>query len=133
MMGAPYVAVFQLLVYGGAVVALFTVTVTLTSTRASQKLERELDAVWGMGALASLAIIVVAYALIRLRPFEVFRYAQFPITFAVASPANVIRQVSQFLWTYRSLDAIAQAFVLFTAALGSIALLRPGRRGGSGR
>jgi NADH-quinone oxidoreductase subunit J len=133
LMAAPYLAVFQLLVYGGAVVALFTVTVTLTGARVERRPGRRLDLVWATGALTSAALIVIVFLLIQRRPFDIFRYVRFPMTFVEASPTNVIQQVSQFLWKYRSLDVIAQAFVLFTAALGCIALLRPSRGGGTER
>ena len=36
LLGAPYVAVFQLLVYAGAVIALFTTTVMLTKRKEKQ-------------------------------------------------------------------------------------------------
>jgi NADH:ubiquinone oxidoreductase subunit 6 (subunit J) len=133
LMAAPYLAVFQLLVYGGAVVALFTVTVTLTGARAERRPGRRLDLVWAMGTITSAALIVIVFSLIQRRPFDIFRYVRFPMIFVEASPTNVIQQVSQFLWKYRSLDVIAQAFVLFTAALGCIALLRPSRGGGTER
>jgi hypothetical protein len=86
-----------------------------------------------MGTLTSAALIVIVSFLILRRPFDIFRYVRFPMIFVEASPTNVIQQVSQFLWKYRSLDVIAQAFVLFTAALGCVALLRPSRRGGTER
>lgn len=133
LMAAPYLAVFQLLVYGGAVVALFTVTVTLTGARTERRPGRRLDLVWAMGALASVALIVIVFSLIQTRPFDIFGYAPLSMIFIDASPTNVIQQVSQFLWKYRSLDVIAQAFVLFSAALGCIALLRPSRGGGTRR
>lgn len=36
LLGAPYVAVFQLIVYGGAVIVLFVAAVMLTARRSSQ-------------------------------------------------------------------------------------------------
>ncbi len=133
LMSAPFLAIFQLLIYGGAIVALFIVTVTLTGVRVPRVTVTKADPVWVMGAAVSVGILVLVYALIRLRPFQVFGYAQLPPLFAQASPSVVMQQVSQFLWGYRGLDLIGQAFVLFAAALGCIALLRPGSGGGTGR
>lgn len=125
LMSAPYLAVFQLLIYGGAIVALFIVTVTLTGARARSVRAARQDPVWVMGALISVAVLVLVYTMIRLRPFETLGYAQLPPVFVEASPAIVIQQVSHFLWKYRGLDLIAQGFVALAAALGCIALLRP--------
>ena len=133
LMSAPYLAIFQLLIYGGAIVALFIVTVTLTGARATQMTVHRGDPVWVIGTVVSVGILVLVYALIRVRPFQTFGYAQLPPLFAEASPSVVMQQVSQFLWSYRGLDLIAQAFVLVAAALGCIALLRPGSGGGAGR
>jgi NADH-quinone oxidoreductase subunit J len=133
LMSAPFVAIFQLLIYGGAIVALFIVTVTLTGARATQAGTGGRDGLWVMGTAVSAGIVVLVYALVRLRPFQTFAFAPLPPLFAPASPSVVMQQVSQFLWGYRGLDLIAQAFVLFAAALGCIALLRPGSGGGTGR
>jgi NADH:ubiquinone oxidoreductase subunit 6 (subunit J) len=133
LMSAPFLAVFQLLIYGGAIVALFIVTVTLTGARARSVRAARRDPVWVMGGLICVAVLVLAYTLIRLRPFQTLGYAQLPPAFAEASPSIVIQQVSHFLWKHRGLDLIAQGFVSLAAALGCIALLRPRHEGGSGR
>jgi hypothetical protein len=81
--------------------------------------------------VAGLAATVLATLIISLLileyAFPVFRYAG-----PRARPAEPIRnetaiigpQVSRFLWNYRVLDLIAQAFVLFAAAACCVALLR---------
>ncbi|MFQ5758691.1 MAG: hypothetical protein ACE5IF_03325 [Candidatus Bathyarchaeia archaeon] len=43
-------------------------------------------------------------------------------TFNLVEP--VIMETSEFLWTYRLIDMIAQAFVLFAAAACCVAVLR---------
>jgi len=128
LMSAPFLAVFQLLIYGGAIVALFIVTVSLTGARARSARAARRDPVWVMGALTCLAVLVLVHTLIQLRPFETLRYALLPPVFAEASPSIVTQQVSHFLWNYRGPDLIAQGFVALAAALGCIALLRPPHR-----
>jgi len=131
LMAAPYIAVFQLLIYGGAVVALFIVTVTLTATKGKRRANLKMDVTWGMGTVVSIAVILLILAVIQIRPFPIFRNVQYMVTFAEAFTSRVAENVSHLLWQERSSDLIAQAFVLFAAVLGCIALLRPGRKGGS--
>ena len=133
LMAAPYVALFQLLIYGGAIVALFIVTVTLTAAGAKQRASVRKDATWRAAVFVSIASILLILVLIRSRPFRLFGYAQHAVEFVEAFTATVDGDVSRFLWRHRTLDLIAQAFVLFSAALGCIALLRPGREGGRKR
>jgi len=127
-MSAPFLAMFQLLIYGGAIVALFIVTVALTGARARSVKAPGRDPLWVMGGLTCVAVLVLVYALIRLRPFETLGYAQLAPVFVEASPSIVMQQVSHFLWEYRGPDLIAQGFVALAAALGCIALLRPPHR-----
>jgi len=60
--------------------------------------------------------------------FPVFKYAE-PPTELVENETGIIGQkVSRFLWNYRVIDLIAQAFVLFAAAACCTALLRTEER-----
>ena len=75
------------------------------------------------GSLAALLTIAL-FALIALQsPFPVFKFASSSDRFI-----NVTQDIgpkdSVFMWTYRTLDLVAQAFVIFAAAAGSLALLR---------
>jgi hypothetical protein len=42
----------------------------------------------------------------------------------INTTGNIGPQDSSFMWTNRTLDLMAQAFVIFTAAAGSLAILR---------
>ncbi len=75
-----------------------------------------------MIALASLAVLTLQH------PFQAFGYAQVvdrlvPITVDVGSEGSL------FMWTYRSLDLIAQAFAIFAAAIACLAMLREDKEG----
>lgn len=50
---------------------------------------------------------------------------EFPI---LNSAETVKMETTEFLWTYRLIDLIAQAFVLFAAAACCVAILRAGEK-----
>lgn len=76
----------------------------------------------------SLAIVVLAIlvfsTIIVSYGFPTFKYA-LPSEELIEVEATAIGpEVGRFLWTNRSIDLIAQAFVLFAAAVCCLALLR---------
>jgi hypothetical protein len=73
-------------------------------------------------ALALLAIGVIVLT-ISQTPFPMFSSAPGPDRLVNAS-ANVGLNDSRFLWNNLPLDLLAQAFLIFAAAAGCLALLR---------
>jgi multisubunit Na+/H+ antiporter MnhB subunit len=43
---------------------------------------------------------------------------------SISTTQSIGQETSSFMWTYRNIDLIAQAFVLFAAAAGCLAILR---------
>ena len=73
---------------------------------------------------AVLAMIMLSMLIVE-HEFPVFKYAERISAELVENETAIIGQrVSQFLWNYRVMDLIAQAFVLFAAAACCMALLR---------
>jgi hypothetical protein len=79
-------------------------------------------AAFALIALASLAYIIVQH------PFEAFSYS-LPADRLVPISSDVGSEGSVFMWTYRSLDLIAQAFAIFAAAVACLAMLRVDKEG----
>lgn len=82
-----------------------------------------LDRITIAGSLAALVTIVLFALIIVQSPFPVFKFASSSDRFI-----NVTQDIgprdSVFMWTDRTLDLVAQAFVIFAAAAGSLAILR---------
>jgi hypothetical protein len=78
------------------------------------------------GLTTVILAILVFWMLIVEYDFVVFRYVDpDQIPELVENDTSIIGQeVSWFLWNYRVIDLIAQAFVLFAAAACCMALLR---------
>ncbi len=73
---------------------------------------------------AVLAMIMLSMLMVEYE-FPVFKYSERISAELVENETAIIGQkVSQFLWNYRVMDLIAQAFVLFAAAACCMALLR---------
>ncbi len=74
------------------------------------------------GVLAAmLAVSLVALAV--QHPFQVFGYGDVSGRLLPDS-ADLGPEASRFMWTYRGLDVIAQAFAIFAAAIACLAMLR---------
>ncbi len=125
LLRAPYVAVFQLLVYAGAVVALFVVIIMLTVGGRVEEETRRMDKIGAAGIFISAIAASLALMVIQSWSFPLFGYTSYEINFVRALADTVGKKVSHLLWTDRALDLIAQAFLLLTAALACLALLRP--------
>jgi multisubunit Na+/H+ antiporter MnhB subunit len=84
----------------------------------------EIDRIRVAGLTAAVLATLIFSTLIVEYEFPVFKYAE-PPTELVENETEIIGQkVSRFLWDYRVIDLIAQAFVLFAAAACCTALLR---------
>ena len=80
--------------------------------------------------LAGLTIMALAglisWMLIVGYDFPVFKYVDpdQPLELVEKDTAIIGQEVSRFLWGYRAIDLMGQAFVLFAAAACCMALLR---------
>lgn len=75
------------------------------------------------GALLALLVMAFLVIIIARDTFPIFGYALIPGHY-INVTQNVGPESSNFMWTYRNMDLIAQAFVLFAAAAGCLAMLR---------
>lgn len=82
----------------------------------------KIDGISVAGLLVSLFLVLVLAGFIVQNSFPAFLYAPSRKLVSVAQPLG--QAESDFIWTYRSTDLIAQAFVLFAAAAGCLAILR---------
>ena len=83
----------------------------------------KIDGISVAGLITSLFLVLVVAGLIAQNSFPAFLYA--PSNERLVSVTQPLGQAeSDFLWTYRNTDLIAQAFVLFAAAAGCLAILR---------
>jgi hypothetical protein len=70
-----------------------------------------------------LSLLVFSILVVR-HEFPAFEYATSTEEFVEIDMSRIGLEVSRFLWTYRLVDLIAQAFVLFVAAACCVAVLR---------
>jgi len=130
MMGAPMVSLFQLAIFAGAVVVFFVITVMLTS---GGDMEYDIDPSPLMNkktqlALTAIAVEVMITAALGLsldfpyRKYALDSIASLSITVGVYD--DITTAVSQFLWQVRGMDLIIQSFVILTAVICTIAMLK---------
>jgi len=75
----------------------------------------------GMFAVAVAAYIFISAIEHGLKPFE---YAVYPVENSLAwNETEIAQSVSQYLWSYRSMDIIALAFLLVIAAACCVLIL----------
>ncbi len=84
----------------------------------------EIDRIRLAGLTAVVLATLVFFMLILRYEFPAFDYADLSAELVEIEIARIGLEVSRFLWTYRLLDLIAQAFVLFAAAACCGAVLR---------
>ena len=70
-----------------------------------------------------LSVLIFSILIIR-HEFPAFEYATPSEELVKIDMGEIGSGVSRFLWTYRLVDLIAQAFVLFAAAACCVAVLR---------
>lgn len=80
----------------------------------------EIDRIRVVGLITVVFAALIFSLLIVEYEFPVFKYTE--------PPTEPPVELSQFLWNYRVIDLIAQAFVLFVAAVCCTALLRTEER-----
>ena len=78
-----------------------------------------------MGMNRNRAVGLTAVVLVMLAFSILVVSYEFPI---LNSAETVEMETTEFLWTYRLIDLIAQAFVLFAAAACCVAVLRAEER-----
>ncbi len=78
------------------------------------------------GLLISILILVMLLWISSGSTFELTNLEKFSQDFARAAP-NVDVSTSKYLWSNRTLDVIIQAILVFGAAAGCIAMLRPAK------
>ena len=90
----------------------------------------EIDRIGVVGLITTVFAALIFSTLIVEYEFPVFKYADpdQPPKLVENETAIIVQEVSRFLWDYRTIDLIAQAFVLFAAAACCTALLRTEER-----
>lgn len=83
----------------------------------------KLDRITVAGGILALVMIGFFGLIIAQSPFPTFSSSSTSERFTNVTE-NIGPKDSSFMWTYRTLDLMAQAFVIFTAAVGCLALLR---------
>jgi multisubunit Na+/H+ antiporter MnhB subunit len=82
----------------------------------------KIDAITVAGLIIALMTFAAVTFLVLQHPFPAFSFAQTTAHYTSTS-GNVGAEDSFFMWTSRNIDVLAQAFVLFTAAAGCLAVL----------
>lgn len=82
-----------------------------------------LDGITIAGSLTALVAMVLFALIIAQSPFPTFQFASNSDRF-INVAQDIGAQDSVFMWTNRTLDLVAQAFVIFAAAAGCLAILR---------
>jgi len=78
-----------------------------------------------VAGLTVTVLTVLFFSMLVVRyEFPAFKYASPPSELVKIDTSTIGQEVSRFLWTYRLIDLIAQAFVLFAAASCCVAVLR---------
>jgi hypothetical protein len=81
--------------------------------------------------LAGVLLVILAMAavvtVITRHPFQPFSYAV-PLNRLIDVTHDVGAEDSSFMWSYRSMDLIAQAFVIFAASAACLVMLRVGEK-----
>jgi len=76
------------------------------------------------GAVLALFMIGLFALILSQSAFPIFKFAASSSDRFINVTQNVGKQDSDFMWTSRTLDLAAQAFVIFAAAAGCLAILR---------
>jgi hypothetical protein len=83
----------------------------------------------GVAGLAAAILITLVFSMLIVRyEFPDFTSEDLPEELVEIEASTIGPEVSRFLWDYRVIDLIAQAFVLFAAAACCVALLRTEER-----
>ena len=82
-----------------------------------------MDKIEAAGIIISLIAIFATLILISQTSFPAFTYAT-EDWIKIGTSEDVGLGTANFIWNYRFLDLVAQAIVLFGAAVGCLAILR---------
>jgi len=82
----------------------------------------KINAIMIVGIVFALLAVAIFAVVAAQNPFPAFKYASQTGQY-LNTTQNIGPEDSRFLWTNNTLNLIAQAFVLFTAAAGTLALL----------
>jgi NADH:ubiquinone oxidoreductase subunit 6 (subunit J) len=117
-LASPFVAMFNVLIYVGALAALFLITASLIGL--TKVLERGRVRILGLVVTAMVGITLLF--LILAEPFPMFQ----AVDSSKLVPPNIseiISAVSNFLWSERTPDLIAKAIVLVVATACCVFIL----------
>jgi len=79
------------------------------------------------GVILAVTAILVVFIFISQNSIPAFKYAN-ENWIKIEVSKSLGPETANFIWNYRSLDLITQAFVLFGAATGCLAILREKRK-----
>jgi len=82
-----------------------------------------MDKIEAAGIIISLIAIFAAFIFVSQASFPAFTYAT-GNWIKIGTSEDVGLGTANFIWNYRFLDLVAQAVVLFGAAVGCLAILR---------
>jgi multisubunit Na+/H+ antiporter MnhB subunit len=88
--------------------------------------EEHKDRISLVGLLISILILITFLYISWNGTFELTSFSKFSPEF-VTSTSGVGMATSKYLWSYRTLDAVVQAILVFAAAAGCITMLRTGK------
>jgi len=78
------------------------------------------------GLVVSILLLIAVLLVVPGNLFELNTFSRFSSEL-VEVTSNVGQSTSRYLWVNRTLDLIVQAALVFGAAAGCIAMLRPGK------
>lgn len=78
------------------------------------------------GLVVSILLLIAFLWVVPRNLFELNTFSRFSSEL-VEVTSNMGQSTSRYLWTNRTLDLIVQAALVFGAAAGCIAMLRPGK------
>lgn len=116
---SPFVALFTVLIYVGALAALFLTTASLVGKGAIIDVKGHARL---LGVITSLLLALILVFTLATEPFPIYSPAD-PSTLIVPDIPNIISAVSHFLWSKRAPDLFAKALVLISAIACGIYIL----------
>lgn len=113
-LGAVYVSVLQILIYGGAITILFFTLVNLTEEKGKPRI---LFPIIKEVEIPGIVLLIILFCLFLglMSFYSVFEGIYTPIS-------EITENFSVWVWNYRQTDTIAQAFVMFSALVGILVI-----------